>query len=459
MNRRTFLQLTAAAGFAAAAGSGSVQAADLPGDSAPAFWKLAATPPMGWNSYDYYGATVTEAQYLANAEYMQKHLLPCGYRYAIIDYLWFDPTQATRGVWQHGPLAMDKFGRLLPALNKFPSARGGVGFKPLAEKIHAMGLIFGFHIMRGIPRQAVAANTPIEGSTYTARDAANVHDMCSWNNDMYGVRGDTPAGQAYFDSLIRLYSSWGTQFIKVDDLSHPYHKAEIHAIRRALNKYGPGIVFSTSPGPTPVSEGADIEHNANMWRIRNDFWDSWAILNNMIDLVAAWKGFGGPGHWPDCDMICLGHIGKDAVGGLRMTHFTMDEQRTMMTLWGIAPSPLFLGMDLTKMDPWTLSLIANPEMLAINQDPLGAQGIRISQHGPLESWTKKLHNGDLAMALFNRGGQNAVPVTAAWTGVGSSDRAVVRDVWNQRTLGEFNGRITLPVASHGAQLLRISPPA
>lgn len=459
MNRRTFLQLTAAAAFAASAKENHLRAADMSGAAAPAFWKLALTPPMGWNSYDYYGSTVTEAQYMANAEYMQNHLVQCGYHYAVIDYLWFDPTQATRRVWQRGPLAMDKFGRLLPALNKFPSARGGVGFRPLSQKIHAMGLKFGFHIMRGIPRQAVAANTPIEGSNFTARDAADVHSTCRWNNDMYGVRGNTPAGQAYYDSLIRLYHSWGTQFIKVDDLSRPYHKDEIHAIRRALDKYGPGIVFSTSPGATPVSEGSDIEHHANMWRIRDDFWDSWPILNNMIDLVAAWKGFAGPGHWPDCDMICLGHIGKDAVGGLRMTHFTMDEQRTMMTLWGIAPSPLFLGMDLTKMDPWTLSLIANPEMLAINQDPLGAQGIRMTQHGPLESWAKKLQNGDLAMAIFNRGEKNGQPVTAMWAGLGMAQRAVVRDVWNQCTLGEFHDKITLPVASHGAHLLRISRPA
>ena len=302
---------------------------------------------------------------------------------------------------------------------------------------------------------------------------------------MYGVRGNTAAGQAYYDSLIRLYHSWGTDFIKVDNLSRTYHRAEIHAIRRALNKYGPDIVFSASPGPTPVSEGNDIEHHANMWRIRDDLWDSWPILNNLIDMVAVWKGFAGPGHWPDCDMICLGHIGLRSVGGPRMTHFTMDEQCTMMTLFAIAPSPLFLGTELGRMDPWTFSLIANPEMLAINQDPLGAQGIRLSRHGPVESWAKKLHNGDVAMAIFNRGdygqyvtesplrhaydivinrggydgrghdGQHAV---ASWIGLDLPERAVVRDIWNQRTLGEFNGSISLPVASHGARLLRIARP-
>ncbi len=460
MNRREFIQLSAAAALAATARPGNIIAADLKAvadDSAtPAFWKLATTPPMGWNSYDSYGAMVTESQYFANAQYMRDHLLPHGYQYAVIDYLWFDPWQAPRDIRHHGPLAMDRYGRLLPVTNKFPSARGGAGFQPVAEKIHAMGLKFGFHIMRGIPRQAVAANTPIEGSTFTARDAADTHSTCTWNNDMYGVRGDTPAGQAYYNSLMRLYRQWNADFIKVDDLSRPYHKDEIHAIRGALNHFAPSIVFSTSPGATPVSEGTDIEHNANMWRIRDDFWDYWPLLDNMVDLVAAWRGFAGPGHWPDCDMICLGHIGAESVGGPRMTHFTMDEQRLMMSMWAVAPSPLFLGMDLTKMDPWTLSLIANPEMLAVNQDPLGAQGMRIAKHGPLETWAKHLHDGDVAVALLNRGSNNGQHVTADWTSLGMPAKVVVRDIWNQRTLGEVANHVSLPVAGHGARLLRVS---
>lgn len=453
MRRRQFLQAAAAAGIALASDKNGFAA---PHDTHPAFWKLAPTPPMGWNSYDYYGATVTQAEFLANAEYQQQYLLPMGYQYAVIDYLWFDPTQATPGVARPGPLAMDHFGRLLPAQNKFPSARAGMGFKPIADRITAMGLKFGIHIMRGIPRQAVAANLPILGTRFTARQAADIHSVCAWNNDMYGVRGDTAAGQAYFNSLIQLYASWGVTFIKCDDLSHPYHKVEIHALRRALDRFGPHIVLSTSPGPTPVSEGRDISHCANMWRIRNDCWDSWRIIDNMIDLVAAWKGFVGPGHWADCDMLPLGRIGKDAVGGRRMTELTMDEQRTVMTLWGIAPSPLFMGGKLPGMDPWTRSLLTNIEMRAVNQDRLGAQGTRISRHGPLECWAKPLSGGDVAVALFNRGSINGQQVTTNFASVGFASRAVVRDIWNNRTLGTFTRRISLPVSSHGARLLRLS---
>lgn len=273
---------------------------------------------------------------------------------------------------------------------------------------------------------------------------------------MYGVKGNTPAGQAYYDSLARLYASWDTQFIKVDDLSHPYHKDEIHAIRKALNRYAPNIVFSTSPGPTPVSEGNDIEHQANMWRIANDFWDNWQSLNHMITLLHKWQGYGGPGHWPNCDMLCLGRIGLRSVGGPRFTHFTMDEQRTVMTLWSLAPSPLMLGNNLTKLDPWTLELISNPEALAVNQDPLGKQGIRISKNNDLEVWAKDLHDGSKAVGLLNRGPDNNKDITVHWSDLDIKGEHTVRDLWEHQTLGIFNKTYSTHVPTHGAKFYRIT---
>jgi len=211
----------------------------------PNYWQLALTPPLGWNSYDTYGSSVTESEYLANAEVMQHKLLQHGYEYAVIDYLWFDPKLAPKEISEKKPTVIDTYGRCIPAVNKWPSAKGNTGFKKISEKIHAMGLKFGFHIMRGIPRVAVEKNTPIEGTHYHARDAADTTSTCSWDKHMYGVKGATPAGQAYYDSLARLYSDWGADFIKIDDLSRPYHEDEIHAIRKALDKYAPDIVFST----------------------------------------------------------------------------------------------------------------------------------------------------------------------------------------------------------------------
>ena len=192
----------------------------------PAYWKMAPTPPMGWNSYDSFGDNVTEEEILANARYQQEHLLSHGWKYVVVDYRWYDP-----GAHDNNPngragakLAADRFGRLVPAPNRFPSAAAGKGFKPLADRLHAMGLKFGIHVMRGIPRQSVKANTPIEGSDFKAADAANTANICPWCPDMFGVDADKPAGQAWYDSILRQYADWGVDFVKVDDLSSPYAK-------------------------------------------------------------------------------------------------------------------------------------------------------------------------------------------------------------------------------------------
>lgn len=468
VSRRMVLSCAALTAGAMAAGltgcasgtGGQVATADAPGAmSGPKFWQFAPTPPMGWNSYDAYGATVTEAQYLANAEYQRANLLPLGWKYCIIDYLWFDPWQATAQVKKNGPLEMDAFGRPQPALNKFPSAGHGRGFAPLSKKIHAMGLKFGFHIMRGIPRRAVEMNTPIWNSPFHARDAANTKDSCVWNGDMYGVRGNTAAGQAWYNSLFQQYArEWEIDFIKVDDLSLPYHRFEIEAIRNAINGAGRAIVFSTSPGRTPLADGVNISHQANMWRISNDFWDNWASLNRHFDLVAAWHGFGGPGHWPDADMLPLGQlsIGNTSVGHQRWCHLTRDEQLTVMNLWSMAPSPLMMGGELISLDRWTHGLLTNPEIIAINQDIRGAQGTRVMQHGPLEIWTRPLHDGSLAIAAFNRGGHHAA-ATIDFVSLGLKPHQLVRDPWKHKTIGLIKTGMNVSLATHASRLLRVWP--
>lgn len=342
----------------------------------PGFWRWASKPPMGWNSYDAFGDTVTEDEVMANASYMKDHLLAHGWTYVVIDFRWYDPepTGDDRNLNQKragAHLVSDSFGRVLPAPNRFPSAAGGGGFKPLADKVHAMGLKFGFHMMRGIPRQSVKANSPIEGSSFTAADAGDPGDTCGWCPDMFGVRSNA-AGQAWYNSMFRLYAQWGLDFIKVDDLSNPYHKPEIEMIRKAIDNCGRAIVFSTSPGPTDVNMARHIQAQANMWRLSGDFWDTWAKLNAQFDLLASWKGVAGPGHWPDADMIPLGHIAiRSKCGGVdHLTKLAPDEQMALMSLWAIAPSPLMLGMNLPDNDAWTLSLLTNDEVLAVNQDPL-----------------------------------------------------------------------------------------
>jgi hypothetical protein len=421
------------------------------------YYNWALTPPMGWNSYDAFGDSVTEAEVLSNATYLKEKLAPHGWQYVVVDYRWYDP-----GAFNNYPnsrkgveLTMDQYGRLLPSPNRFPSASGNQGFKPLADQIHALGLKFGIHVMRGIPRQAVKANCPIEGSQFHAWDASSF-SLCAWNPDMFGVDATVPAGQAYYDSILRLYASWGVDFIKVDDLSRPYSTAEIAALRQAIDKCGRPIVFSTSPGETPVRQAGHIATHANLWRVSDDFWDNWKSLDHAFDLAHAWQGVGGPGHWPDSDMIPLGHIGIRSVDGNRQTRFTHDEQVTLISFWSLAPSPLMLGMNLPDNDAWTLSLLTNDEALAINQDALGKPARCLAKANGLEVWGKELKDGSLAVGLFNRG-KKAADVTCLWTDAGLAGKQAVRDVWAHQDLGVFENQITRSVPSHGAILLRLQP--
>jgi hypothetical protein len=430
-------------------------------DAEPAFWQWAKTPPMGWNSYDVYGDSVTEAEVLANADYLKAHLLSHGWKFVVVDFRWYDPQptgddRKLNSTRTGAKLAADQFGRLLPAPNRFPSAAEGHGFKPLADRLHALGLQFGIHVMRGIPRQAVLVKAPIEASQFTAADAGDPNDKCPWCPDMFGVRSN-PAGQAWYDSIFRLYATWGLDFVKVDDLSQPYHEDEIEMIRRAIDKCGRKIVLSTSPGPSPVNRWSHLQAHANMWRISGDFWDEWKKLDHQFDLLAQWQGQGGPGHWPDADMIPFGHLAiRSWINSWeRWTRFTKDEQTTLMSLWALSSSPLMVGMNLPDNDDFTLALLTNDEVLAVDQDPLGHRALRVAQTKGAEVWARQLQDGSWAIGLFNRSKVEA-PVTAAFAALGLRDEQRVRDLWQHKDLGLVKGALTLTVPAHGSALFKLN---
>jgi alpha-galactosidase len=424
------------------------------------FLDFAPTPPMGWNSYDAFGDSVTEAEVLANAEYMKAHLASHGWQYVVVDFRWYDPgaDSGNPNSRKGALLASDAFGRLTPAVNRFPSAAGGPGFAPLAAKVHAMGLKFGIHVMRGIARESVAADTPIEGSSFHAVDAANTASICPWCADMYGVKGATPAGQAWYDSILRQYAAWGVDYIKVDDLSRPYSADEIAALRTAIDKTGRPIVLSLSPGETPIADADHVKTHANMWRISDDFWDRWRFLNRAFDLIARWQGVGGPGHWPDADMIPLGRVAiRSSAGGKdHQSHFTHDEQVTLMSMWALMPSPLMLGMNMPDNDAATLSLLTNDEALAVNQDKLGAPARLIGASSPLEVWKRPLSNGDLAVGLFNRSSAKA-QVSVTWQQLGLPGKRPVRDLWLKNQFDASIEGIAVDLPPHGSALLRVYP--
>ena len=419
--------------------------------------RLAPTPPLGWNSWDVYGPSVREPEVKANADFMSSTLASHGWKYMIVDIEWYAPDAHAAGYIPGGRVVIDQYGRFVPSPNRFPDAVNDAGFKPLADYVHSKGLKFGIHIMRGIPREAVNKNTPIEGSPYHAADVADKQDICHWEGmeDTYGVNMSKPGAQAYYDSIARLYARWGVDYVKADDMSRPYHKAEIHALSVALKKTGRPIVLSLSPGPAPVAEYSDLKEDANLWRISDDFWDRWVDVRKQFDLTAAWQGKSHPGGWPDADMLPLGHIGIRAERGVdRASLLTHDEQITLMSLWSIFRSPLMFGGDLGTSDAFTIGLLTNDEVLAVNQK--SSDGREAYRKDSVISWTANGSDGHSKyVAVFNTGDTpKDVDLTFQALGLPAGSMEV-RDLWEHKTLG-MSDRVKLPLRPHAAVLYKVA---
>ena len=362
---------------------------------------IAATPPMGWNSWDCYGAAVTEEAVRRNADYMAKYLKPCGWEYIVVDIQWSRPNATNHSYEPFSDLCMDEYGRLIPAVNRFPSAADGAGFRPLADYIHSLGLKFGIHIMRGMPRMAAHRRLPIADSSFSCQEAADPHSICAWNPDMYGLRCDLPAARAYYDSIFRLYASWGVDYVKCDDIAreYPHCKTEIETISHACAECGRDIVLSLSPGPAPLEMADHLKTYANLWRITDDFWDEWRLLKGMFERAEKWCVHAGPGHWPDADMLPVGALRQceDPEG---WTHFTQAEQRTMITLWCMMRSPLMIGGELTRNDDFTLSLLTRQEVLETEQTSFCAHPLWTREEESV--WVAPRKDGaGLYVACFN----------------------------------------------------------
>ncbi|MFA0964386.1 NPCBM/NEW2 domain-containing protein [Roseivirga sp. BDSF3-8] len=330
------------------------------------FHAWAETPPMGWNSWDCFGPSVTEAEVKANADYMAEHLKEYGWEYVVVDIRWYvdNQTAGHYNPYDESEFIIDEYGRYMPSPTRFPSSVDGKGFKPLADYVHSLGLKFGIHIMRGVPKEAVYNELPVKGTEVTAADIYSTAKECTWLKDNYTVLAEKEGGQAYYNSILDLYADWGVDFIKVDDLSRPYHTEEIEMIRKAIDQTGRPIVLSMSPGATPLEEHAHARNHANMWRTVDDFWDNWSQLNFQFDKCADWAPYISAGAWPDADMLPLGHLAiRGERGDDRYTNFTKDEQYTLMTLWTIFKSPLMFGGHLPDNDAFTNSLLTNKEVL------------------------------------------------------------------------------------------------
>ena len=438
-------------------GTGSV-----PNTTAPA---MSNSPAMGWNSWDSYGLSITEDEFMSTTDILHQQMQQYGWTYAVVDEGWYlaNPQSDGKPAWKY---TLDGQGRYIPDEGRFPSAADGVGFKKIADQLHARKLQFGIHIIRGIPKEAVSKNLPIADSNFHATEVADTSDTCRWNPDNYGIR-DNAAGQAYYDSLIKLYAGWGVDFLKVDCIAVPYKAAEIHMLHRAIEKSGRQILLSLSPGPTPIDEVGDVAGNAQMWRISDDFWDHWApwpdatwsqSLKDEFARIAQWQPYNTAGHRPDPDMLPIGYLGpRPGYKQARLSGLSNDEQQTLITLWSISRSPLILGGDLHHLDARLLNLLTNPQVISVDQQ--STDNHPIVQSADSVVWTAKPGTGGgTFVALFNVS-DAAHTLHYTWNELGitlvKKDR--LRDLWALKSgkIGKKDDGITVKLAPHASALYRV----
>ena len=433
---------------------------------------------MGWNSWDSYGLTITEQQFRDNVDVLRSRLASYGWKYAVIDEGWFFPNpEVRRAHAEQLRYQLDPFGRYLPVPARFPSAssaskatvdghssidRDNRGFTELSNWVHAQGLKFGIHIVRGIPRESVRINTPIENSSFHAQDAADQSDACPWDPTNWGIR-DNAAGQAWYDSLIHQYAAWGVDLIKVDCISNnPYKPSEIRQIRRAIDKAGRPMVLSLSPGPTALSHAAEVSKLAQMWRISDDIWDLWESIpgkfptgvKSQFDRLAAWASYAKPDNWPDADMLPLGELSPrpDVGPGARHSRLSPVEQQTQITLWGIGRSPLILGTNLTMLDDATLRLVTNRDLIRVNQTSTGSR--ELSRKGDLVIWSADLPANEKAVALFNLG-ETTLQFAESLSELHLKGTSV-REIWSG-TKSQKTAKLSGELPAHGSAMYLIHP--
>ncbi|MBQ7740088.1 MAG: glycoside hydrolase family 27 protein [Eubacterium sp.] len=427
------------------------------------FKDFAKTPPLGWNSWDCFGAAVNEKQLKENAVYMAENLKEYGWEYIVCDIQWYEPKAKDNDYNNFTELDMDEYGRLIPAVNRFPSSKNGKGFKEIADFVHSLGLKFGIHIMRGVPRQAVHKNCPILNSKYTCREIAHHFSVCSWNTDMYGLY-NCEGAQDYYNSIINMYASWGVDFIKCDDIcvtefrkwDNPYTADyEIEMIRKAIDGCAREIVLSLSPGPAPRDKAAHLSKNANMWRLTGDFWDKWEPLYDMFSKCREWQGVSKKGNYPDCDMLPIGTLSKNGTchgPQNRKSQFTPPEHYTLMSLWGIFGSPLMIGGNLPELDEFTLSLLTNKEYLKMHKSAYNAKEL-LREDGFI-AWGADGENVKY-LALFNTA-EREKELSFDLSDILEEKRYYdVLNIWSGEK-SEIRNKISVKTPPHGAKLYKIS---
>jgi alpha-galactosidase len=368
---------------------------------------LALTPPMGWNSWNAWARAVDDGKIRQAADSMVKSGLAAhGFNTISIDDAWMGERDAQ--------------GEIHPN-EKFPD------MKALADYVHSKGLKIGIYSSPG-PKTC----QQLPGSyQHEAQDAA-------------------------------LYARWGIDLLKYDLCSYgslmknpndPQEMRKPYAIMGdALRQLPRDIIFSLCEYGRAGVEKWGPEVGGQLWRTTGDIRDSWESISEIGFNQNGREKWAGPGHWNDPDMLVVGALGWGVE--LHQSRLNPNEQMTHIGLWSLLSAPLLLGCDLSQIDPFTLKLLTNDDVLDVNQDALGKQASRKSQDGLLEVWAKPLEDGTMAVGLFNRGIE-AAKVTAKWSDLGLSGRQFVRDLWRGKELGGFYDAFSATIPPHGMELIKV----
>jgi hypothetical protein len=395
---------------------------------------------MGWSSWSSLRGNISAASIEAQALALHDNLQKYGYEYVNIDAGW------TSGVDQYGRVTWDP--------KKFPD-----GIAPVAQYVHSLGLKFGIYLVPGIPIAAVAANSPIKGTSYRISDIVNTGEPGNTANDSsVAVDYTKPGAVAYIQSQADVLASWGVDYIKMDFVGPgggriaADNRVDIEHWHQAILSTGRPIYLGLS-NSLSFAETSTWQRYSNGWRINGDIecYSRCTGLTNFTLRVALrfadvpkWVPFAGPGHWNDLDSV---EVGNGAANGI-----TPDERQTMLTLWSIESAPLLLGTDLTKLDPFDLALLTNPEVIAVDQS--GHPALPVSQTTQQQVWFADNRDGSYTVALFNLADTPAM-VTATWSQLGITGSFAARNLWTRTNLGPQLTGYSATLAPHASQLLRI----
>jgi Alpha galactosidase A/Alpha galactosidase C-terminal beta sandwich domain len=440
-----------AVALAAAAATGVVGVAGAPAARA-ADNGVERTPVMGWSSWSFIRDQPTAAKIEAQAGALRSSGLErAGYRYVNLDDFWYQCPG------KQGP-DVDQYGRWVIDSSRFPSAGGTNGIKAVADYVHRLGLKFGIYVTPGISKQAVAANTPIEGTAYTADQIAE--PAAKQNNyncgGMVGIDYSKPGAQAYTNSWADLLASWGVDYVKFDGITNK-NTADIEAWSKALRQTGRPMVLNITQGSYTTAIAPTLMKYANQWEFAPDIecYDceqgsssypltSWADVKGRFNYVAKWQPYAGPGGFNDYDSIEVGNGSNDGL--------TPAERQVQLSLWSLGASPLILGVDLTHLDPADLVLLKNKAVLAVDQDAIAAR--RVVNGAATQVFSKREPSGDVIVGLFNTGASaRTVSVAPGKLGLAAGQQYRLANLWTGGTT--VAGKISATVPSHGVALFRV----